>query len=137
MAQHRRQLPDEVTPEAIFIAWAELLAAALEKGCARAVAGEAGEPQDEQMCQLWSPFTEAERWLTGIDPPDCCSFRPPPSTWRDRPPATIDGQPVAHLGSRALPGTAPAVPPGTVIDRDGDGVVVRTADGIVEVTLGI
>ena len=136
LAQHQRQLPDEVTPESIFGAWGELLSAALEEGVERAVAGEAGEPQDDKLASYGAPFTEAERWLRWDQPSRLLQLQA--ATLNMAGPgtrATIDGQPVDILGIRAIPGTAPAVAPGTVLDRSGDVVIVRTADGAVEAKL--
>jgi methionyl-tRNA formyltransferase len=137
LAQHRTHLPDDATPEAIFSTWAELLTAALDEGVPRAVAGEAGEPQDEQLATYGTQFTEAERWLTWDRPSRLLQLQATalamagPGAM-----ATIDGQPVAVAWIRALPGSVPETPPGTVIERNGDRVVVRTADGMVEVTMG-
>lgn len=137
MAQHQRQLTDDVTPEAIFTTWAELLTAALDEGVPRAVAGDPGTPQDEHLATYVAPFTEEERLLAWERPSRLLQLQTTalamagPGAM-----AVIDGQPVAIAGLRALPGPAPAIPPGTVIERDGDSVVMRTADGMVEVTIG-
>ncbi len=137
MSQHRRQLADDLTPDSIFAAWAELLTAALDEGVPRAVAGEAGEPQDEQLATYGTQFTEEERWLTWDRPSRLLQLQATALTMAGTGAmATIDGQPVAVAWIRALPESAPPSPPGTVIERDGDRVVVRTADGMVEVTIG-
>jgi methionyl-tRNA formyltransferase len=137
LAQHRRQLADDLTPDSIFAAWAELLTATLDEGVPRAVAGEAGEPQDEQLATYATQFTEEERWLTWDRPSRMLQLQVAALTMAGAGAmATIDGQPVAVAWIRALPGSAPSSPPGTVIERDGDRVVVRTADGMVEATIG-
>jgi len=137
MSQHQRQLGDELTADAIFTTWSELLTAALDEGVPRAVAGEAGEPQDEQLATYGTPFTEEDRWLTWDRSSRLLQLQfAALNMFGTRAMAVIDGHPIAITSLKILPGTARSVPPGTLLDRDGDRVVVRTEDGMVEVTVG-
>ena len=135
LSLHQRTLPADVTPEAIVTAWTELLAAALEEGVPRAVAGEWGEPQDEARATYAATFTDEEHWLTWDEPALTVQRRAAAlNVLGPAARARIDGEAVLLLAVRARPGEAPEATPGTVLDRTGETVTVRVADGAVEVT---
>ncbi len=137
LSLQERELPAELTAEAIYTSWGELLRAALEEGVPRAVAGEIGEAQDESRASYAAPFTEEERWLRWDEPSVLIQRRVaalsfPVPTARAR----IDGETVTIVAARPQPDPAPPVAPGTVLAHEGDIVMIRTADGVVEVETG-
>jgi methionyl-tRNA formyltransferase len=136
LSRQERGLPEDLSPEALFTAWGELLLAALEEGVPRAVAGDPGEAQDEALATYAAPFTAEERWLRWDESSHQIQRRATAlnlagPTAR----AQIDGREVAVLGVRVYRGQVSSGAPGTVLARDGDTVVVKTADGAVEVAL--
>jgi methionyl-tRNA formyltransferase len=136
LSRQVREVPPDVTPEAIFTAWGELLLATLEEGVPRAVAGEIGEPQDEALATYAAPFSDAERWLEWNEPAELLQRRVAAlnlggPTAR----AALDGEAVTILSLRPLVGAVPDVAAGTVLRRDGDRAMIRTADSTVEVKL--
>ena len=133
LSRRVRQVPAEITPEAIFTAWGELLIATLEEGVPRAVAGDPGEPQDEALATYAAPFSEEERWLDWKEPAALLQRRVAAlnlgvPTAR----AFVDGKAVSILSLRPLLGPVPDAVPGTLLERTGDRAVIRTADGAVE-----
>ena len=124
---------DELTPTGLMAAWAELLAAVLDEGARRAVAGEAGEPQDESLASYAGRFTDEER---------CLDWSAPTRTLRARVAALnmmsptararIDGREVIVRSVQPAAASAPG-PVGSVVGREGDAVLVRVGDGVVAV----
>lgn len=124
-------LPDDLTGEAIFATWRPLVAAALEEGMARALAGEPGMPQDEAQASYGAPFTPAERWLSWDRPLQLLRKQVAvlaPSAF-----ATLGDEPVSILCLSAEATEAPNTAPGTVLDRTEQDAVVRVRDGVVRV----
>lgn len=130
----RRRLPPDVTPAMILGAWSVLLVEALAEGVSRAVAGEAGETQDEAAATYAAPFTEAERWLRWDEPALTVQRRaaalnllgPSARAW-------IGGQDALVLDVRARPDVTSTGLPGTVLERTANGATIRVEDGAVAV----
>lgn len=135
LSRHTRRLPDAVTPETIFAAWAELLTAALDDGTARAIAGDPGSPQDDAEATYAAPFTPADHVLTWDEPALTIQRRAAAlNLMSPVARAEIDGRGVIIHTVHALP-DAPAAHPGAVLDRTGDTLVVRTSDAAVQVSV--
>lgn len=134
LSQHTRRLPDEVTSEAIFAAWGELLVAALDEGVARAVAGEPGIVQDETLATYAAPFSGDECWLCWDEPALTIQRRAAAlNLMGPQARAVIYDDPVIVTSVRTRPGLTLAASPGTVLSSNGDTFVLRVADGTVEV----
>lgn len=127
-------LPDELTIEAIFATWRPLVAAVLEEGLTRALAGEPGQPQDETRATYGALFTAEERWLDWNRPAQL--LRKQVAVLTPAAFATLDGEPVAILQLNAEPVEPSDVPPGTVLERAEREALVRVQDGVVRVILG-
>lgn len=125
-------LPEDLTGQAIFGVWRTLASAALEEGIARALAGEAGEPQDEVLASYGAPFTADERWLKWDRP--LSLLRKQVAVLAPNAFAWLEGEPVAILSLAVEAMDLPDVPTETVLNRTGDNAVVRVQDGVVRVT---
>jgi methionyl-tRNA formyltransferase len=135
LSQRERRLPDDVSGEAIFAAWKDLLAEALDEGVARAVSGEPGETQEEALATYAAPFTEAEYWLDWDEPARTIQRRAAAlNMFQPLARAYVDGQPMHISHICAHPGMVPAAIPGTVVSRNGDTITIQVADGTVEVS---
>jgi methionyl-tRNA formyltransferase len=136
LSRREQRLPDAVTPEIIFGAWLEMVAAVFDEGMRRAIAGEPGEPQDERLASYAAPFTDKEHWLTWDEPALTVQRRaaalnlmgPTARAW-------LDGTAVSVLDVRACPEAAPTAAPGTILDHTGDIVTIRVADSAVRATI--
>lgn len=125
-------LPEPLTGARILETWRGLVAATLEEGMARVLAGEPGEPQDELQASYAAPFTPEERWLSWDRPVGL--LRKQVAALSPAAFATLDGDPVAILTLDAAPVEMADVPPGTVLHRRDHEAVVRVQDGVVRVT---
>jgi methionyl-tRNA formyltransferase len=131
LARRERPLPDPLTGPALFAAWGEMLAEALEEGAARAIAGEPGIPQDPALASEAPPFTEAEQLL---------DLTEPVATIRRKAAALNITEPRARIALQGIsatvldlydaPSGAGAVP-GTVLAEHPDGWTIQAADAAV------
>lgn len=135
LSQRERRLPDDISGEAIFTAWKDLLLEAMDEGVARAVSREPGETQNESLATYAAPFTEAEYWLDWDEPARTIQRRAAAlNMFQPLARADVDGYPMHVSHVRACPGIAPAAIPGTVVSRAGDTITIQVADGTIDVT---
>lgn len=128
--------PDELTPQGLFAAWADVLGGALDEGAERALAGEPGEEQDESAATYAASFTDDEYLLRWDEPASTLQQRVAAlNLLGPRARVLLDGGEQVALGVRRLDGEHAPAAPGTVLGRTDGAVVVRVADGAVEVTL--
>lgn len=136
LSRQERPLPDELTPERLGAALAEVAAAALEDGAARAIADEPGTPQDHAAATYAARFDEADDQLAWDVPGRLLTCRTLALIMAGHEPRiALDGAEYAVRRARPVNGVpAPGVP-GRVLDRTDDTWTVGVADGAVEVVL--
>ena len=137
LSQQERPLPDELTPERLSAALAEVSAAALEEGAARAIAGATGFPQDHAGATYAARFGETDDRLAWDVPGRLLACQVLALLMAGREPRiALDGAEYAIRRARQLHGPEPTGAPGRVLDRADDTWTVGVADGAVEVVLG-
>lgn len=67
LAQHTGPLPAVISPASILAAWLPMISGALAEGVTRAIAGDAGSPQDESRSSYAARFTDEEHWITPFE----------------------------------------------------------------------
>jgi methionyl-tRNA formyltransferase len=128
-------MPEDPTRDSIFSAWFGTVRTAFAAGIARAVAGDAGEPQDEAGASYGAPFTEAEHWLDWNLPARLLQCRVAGlSMLGPVAKAYLDGQEFTVLSVVRLPDAPPGVP-GTTFAREGSDISVHVGDGALRVTV--
>jgi methionyl-tRNA formyltransferase len=133
LAQQTAPLPAVVTPEAIGRLWPPLMMGAFAEGIARAVAGEAGTPQDHGQASYAAEFTEEEHWMTPQETRQvfqrkCTAL----SLFRPAAKLRIDEQ--VYLLTRVdQVDDQTTAAPGTISEQTDQGFVLQVADGRVQV----
>ena len=136
LSQHTAPLPTNVTQESIFEAWLPLMTRTLAEGAARALAGEAGEVQNESGASYAAAFSEAEHWLSWQENQAVVQrkatalnlFGPPQAK------AQIAGQPFLIERVEPLPASGADAAPGTVISQPAENqYMIAVGDGAVQV----
>lgn len=133
LAQQTAPLPAVVTPEAIGRLWPPLMMGAFAEGIARAVAGEAGTPQDHGQASYAAEFTEEEHWVTPQETRQvfqrkCTAL----SLFRPAAKLRIDEQ--VYLLTRVdQVDDQTTAAPGTISEQTDQGFVLQVADGRVQV----
>lgn len=133
LAQHIAPLPAAATPEAIMSLWPPLIFGAFAEGVARAVAGEAGRPQDHSQASYAAAFTEEEHWLTPHD--TCQAFQRKCTALNLFGPAAkvrLDEQ-VYQLTRVDQVDDTVNTAPGTITEQTDQGFILQIADGRVRV----
>jgi methionyl-tRNA formyltransferase len=132
LSQHAAPLPSSGAIEALASAWFPTLAAALDEGVARAIAGHPGTPQPAEGASYAAAFSEAERRLDIAEPAFALQLKVTA--------LSIDGGLArAHIAGQdwqierldPLDGPPSGAAPGTVIERLADGLVVQAGDAAV------
>lgn len=135
LSQKSAPMPAEVTRDNIFAAWPSLMMWALSEGIARAIAGEAGQAQDDAQASYAAPFTDAEAWLDWREPQHVLQRKETALNMLGPGLAKVmvDGQPNAVMSLELLPQIDAAVSPGHCHEKNGDTLVVQAADGPVRI----
>lgn len=133
---HTAPLPKPTTPEAVMAAWIPLMLGAFAEGVARAVAGEAGTPQDHSKATYAAQFTEEEHWLNWSETKDAIQCKAAALNLFGSPTAKakIDGGSYTVARVEQLPDATTAAP-GTVLERTGDSLIVCVGDGALRVNV--
>jgi len=136
LSQQERPLPDELTPERLGRTLAEVSAAALEEGAARAIAGEPGTPQDHAGATYAARFGAEDDRLAWDVPGRLLACRVLALLMAGHEPRiALDGADYAIRRAQSTVGPDSAAPPGGVLARAGDTWTIGVADGAVEVVL--
>lgn len=135
LSQHAAPMPTDLTADAIWTTWMPLMASAFAEGVARAIAGEAGDPQDDGRASYAAPFTEAEHWLDWTEPARTIQRRAVALNLMGEPAARawIGGSPYAVTRIDLIAGSPVATPGAMPAAGDGE-LNVAVGDGVVRVT---
>lgn len=135
LSQRLRPLPEELTGEALFRAWREMLTEVLEEGAARAIAGEPGEPQDNSGASYAGEFSDDE-WVLDLSEPAAALQRKTAAlnVLGDRARASVGGREVIVRVAYVVPVEVRS-PVGTVLEEHPDGVTVQAGDDAVRLVV--
>jgi methionyl-tRNA formyltransferase len=126
----------DAEPEAAYGVWAGTMAATMEEGLARALAGEPGWAQDPAQASYGARFEEHEQWLHWDLPGEVLKRRVTSLAMLRQPIwAMVDDDvyTVSHL--QRLDDISQGAVAGTVLDWEGDVLTIAVAGGAVRVTL--
>lgn len=137
LSQKSAPMPAEVTRNNIFAAWPSLMMQALTEGIERAVAGEAGQTQDDSLATYAAPFTDAEAWLDWREPQHVLQRQETALNMLGPGAAKVmvDEQPFTVMSLELLPSSGADVLPGHCLEKRDDTLVVQAADGPVRITV--
>lgn len=136
LSQQTAPVPAQLTPQTLVATWGPLVMGALAEGTARAIAGEAGSPQDETAASYGGAFTEAEHWLDLREPMQslqrkCTALNVlNPGSARIR----VDGMPYALYECAPFTDLQLAQP-GTLIEDHGEALIAQAGDGQVRLVI--
>ena len=136
MSQRSGPLPSDLTGSSFLAAWLSLMAATLEEGLARALAGEPGVPQDSSLATSAPPFTAEEKLLDLTEPAAVLVRKTAAlNVMGVEARVSVDGTEAAVLSVSPVPGSSDASP-GAVVDKHTDGWTVWTGADLVRIVTG-
>jgi methionyl-tRNA formyltransferase len=132
--QKTAPLPDDLSPENVFAALGAVAGEVWEEGLARAIAGEAGAPQNEADATYAALFSEDEKWLDWNRPKAVLQRQATAlNMFGSEARAYLDDRPYRIERVDLLSDPRPPGSIGDVARHDGDIVDVIVADGMVRV----
>ncbi|MEZ4659515.1 MAG: formyltransferase family protein [Caldilineaceae bacterium] len=137
LSQKSAPMPAEVTRNIIIATWPSLMMGALTEGIARAIAGEAGQAQDDAQASYAAPFSDEEAWLNLSEPQRVLQRKETALNMLGPGSAKVmvDQQPYTVMSLELLPPTSADVAPGHCLEKSADALVVQAADGPVRITV--
>jgi methionyl-tRNA formyltransferase len=137
MSQRSGPLPSELTASTFLAAWLELMAATLEDGVARALAGDPGVAQDSSLATSASPFTAEEKLLDLTEPSAVLVRRTAAlNVMGVEARVLVDGTESAVLSVLPVRGSFASAAAGTVVEKHADGWTVWTGTDAVRIVTG-
>jgi len=136
LSLHEHPVPMDAEPDVVYDVWAGTMAAAMEEGIARALAGEPGRAQDPAQASYGARFEEHDRWLDWSLPSDILKRRVTAfAMLRQHTLAMVDDTVSTVLQLQRVDVGSDRAVAGTVLDRTGDELTIAAADGAVRVTI--
>ena len=127
-------LPDDTSPENVMAALGAVASEVWEAGLAAAIAGAAGEPQNEAEATYAALFSEDETRLDWNRPKAVLQRQATAlNVFGGHAQARLDGRPVQIDRLDPLPDPRPSGANGDVVARDSEAATVLVADGLVRV----
>jgi len=137
LSQKRTPTPDVISNEAIFRTFLGLGSEALYEGMEKALAGEAGTPQDHANASYAAPFTEDEKWLDLTEPRQIVRRKGLSLNMGGAGTAKInvDGKSYTVMNLEFVDGYDVTASAGHVHESDNDTIVVQAGDSALKLTV--